>query len=154
MRLAFEADREARFAGAAPVMIQTVASDPNARVAYPGRDSHDYMMSEAERCPSWVNEITLRSLELARTYEPGAYITRIAPTPMLMIVATDDALTPSDLQQEAFNEAYQPKSSCFCRADITPSIENISTRQAPLQPSGLQNTCCDAAHIEFREDIK
>lgn len=109
MRLAFEADREARFAGAAPVMIQTVASDPNARVAYPGRDSHDYMMSEAERCPSWVNEITLRSLELARTYEPGAYITRIAPTPMLMIVATDDALTPSDLQQEAFNEAYQPK---------------------------------------------
>lgn len=62
MRLAFEADREARFAGAAPVMIQTVASDPNARVAYPGRDSHDYMMSEAERCPSWVNEITLRSL--------------------------------------------------------------------------------------------
>ncbi|OYR08657.1 BAAT / Acyl-CoA thioester hydrolase C terminal family protein [Brucella grignonensis] len=109
MRLAFEADREARFAGAAPATIQTVDPDPNASVAYPGPESHDYMMSEAERCPSWVNKITLRSLELARTYEPGAYIKRIAPTPMLMIVATDDALTPSDLQQEAFNEAYEPK---------------------------------------------
>lgn len=109
MRAAFEADREARFAGAAPVMIQTVDKDPNAAVAYPGAESHDYMMGEAERCPSWVNEITLRSLELARTYEPGVYIKRIAPSPLLMIVATDDALTPSDLQQDAFNEAHHPK---------------------------------------------
>lgn len=109
MRAAFEADREARFAGSAPATIRTVDKDPNAAVAYPGADSHDYMMSEAERCPSWVNEITLRSLELARTYEPGAYIKRIAPSPLLMITATDDALTPSDLQQDAFNEAHKPK---------------------------------------------
>lgn len=109
MRAAFEADREARFAGAAPVTIRTVDKDPNAPVAYPGAESYDYMMGEAERTPGWMNEITLRSLELARTYEPGAYMKRIAPSPMLMIVATDDSLTPSDLQQDAFNEAHHPK---------------------------------------------
>lgn len=109
MRAALEADREARFAGRPPATIQTVDRDPNAPVAYPGAESYDYMMSEAERCPSWVNEITLRSLELARTYEPGSYIKRIAPTPLLLITATEDSLTPSDLQQDAFIEAHQPK---------------------------------------------
>lgn len=77
--------------------------------AYPGRDSHDYMMDEASRCPAWLNGITLRSLELARSYEPGAYVTRIAPTPLLMKVANDDAQTPSDMQQEAFKQADQAK---------------------------------------------
>ncbi|HWD12262.1 alpha/beta hydrolase [Pseudochrobactrum sp. sp1633] len=109
LRLAFEADREARLTGAAPATILTVDADPNARVAYPGIDSYSYMTGEAARCPEWVNEITLRSLELARTYEPGVYIKRIAPTPLLMIAATEDALTPSDMQQEAFQQALEPK---------------------------------------------
>ena len=78
-------------------------------MAYPGPDSYAYMTGEAKRCPAWVNEVTLRSLELARAYEPAAYIRRIAPTPLLMIVATGDGLTPADLQQEAFNTAHQPK---------------------------------------------
>lgn len=109
LRAALEADREARFAGAAPATIRTVDKDPTAAVAYPEADSYEYMSSEAARCDGWVNEITLRSLELARTYEPGVYIKRIAPAPLLMIAATDDALTPTDLQQDAFNEAHHPK---------------------------------------------
>lgn len=115
MRAALEADRENRFAGKPPATIRTVDPDPNAAVAYPGAESHDYMMSEAERCPGWVNEITLRSLELARTYEPGVYIKRIAPTPLLLITATEDSLTPSDLQQDAFNEAHEPKKLMLVR---------------------------------------
>ncbi len=105
----FEADREARFAGELPARLTTVSEDSQAAVVYPGRDSFDYMAGEGKRSPSWVNEVTLRSIELARAYEPGVYIKRIAPVPLLMIIANDDALTPPDLQQEAFAEAYYPK---------------------------------------------
>ncbi|MGF7123013.1 fermentation-respiration switch protein FrsA (DUF1100 family) [Rhodococcus sp. BE178] len=104
-----EADREARFAGAPPQTIQTVSADPDAPVAYPQRDSYEYMTSEAARCPSWRNEITLRSIELARQYEPGTFVRRIGTTPLLMIVADADGLTPTDLQLDAFNAAHPPK---------------------------------------------
>ena len=109
LQAAFEADREARDAGLPPATLRMVDADPEAPVAYPGHDSYAYMTGEAQRCTAWVNEVTLRSLELARAYEPAAYIRRIAPTPLLMIVATGDGLTPADLQQEAFNTAHQPK---------------------------------------------
>ena len=88
-------------------MLRMVDADPEAPVAYPGPDSHAYMTGGA--VPAWVNEVTLRSLELARAYEPAAYIRRIAPTPLLMIVATGDGHDAADLQQEAFNTAHQPK---------------------------------------------
>lgn len=105
----FIADQDARFAGKLPRCLSIVSNDPGEVVAYPGRDSFAYMSEESERALFWVNEVTLRSLELARAYEPGGYIKRIAPTPLLMIIADDDALTPSDLQQEAFAQAYYPK---------------------------------------------
>ena len=148
LQAAFEADREARDAGLPPATLRMVDADPEAPVAYPGHDSYAYMTGEAQRCTAWVNEVTLRSLELARAYEPAAYIRRIAPTPLLMIVATGDGLTPADLQQEAFNTAHQPKQLCCCRA-ITPSTRNISNapaarrrlvRAAPaLTPKGQDN---------------
>ncbi|MFM0632383.1 alpha/beta hydrolase [Paraburkholderia xenovorans] len=109
LQAAFERDREARFAGEPPVTLPLIDADPEAAVAYPGRDSHDYMSGQARRCATWVNEVTLRSLELARAYMPGAYIRYIAPTPLMMIVATGDGLTPADLQQEAFRQAHEPK---------------------------------------------
>ncbi|MDR7084155.1 fermentation-respiration switch protein FrsA (DUF1100 family) [Arthrobacter ginsengisoli] len=109
LRAAFEADRETRFEGAAPRTIQLVDPDPHAAVAYPGEDSYGYMFGESSRCPGWVNEVTLRSLEMARAYEPGSFVPRIAPTPLLMIVAEDDVLTPVDLQQDAFEAAGEPK---------------------------------------------
>ncbi|SOE86817.1 X-Pro dipeptidyl-peptidase (S15 family) [Burkholderia sp. YR290] len=109
LQAAFERDREARFAGQPPITLPLIDADPEAAVAYPGHDSFDYMGTQAQRCESWVNEVTLRSLELARSYLPGTYIQYIAPTPLLMIVATGDGLTPADLQQEAFRQAHEPK---------------------------------------------
>ena len=59
--------------------------------------------------PTWRNEVTLRTLEYARAYEPGAYIEFISPTPFLMIIGCQDTLTCYDLQLEAYNRALEPK---------------------------------------------
>ena len=42
-------------------------------------------------------------------YNPAANIHRISPTPLLMVVAQDDRLTPTDLAIEAFQRAREPK---------------------------------------------
>jgi fermentation-respiration switch protein FrsA (DUF1100 family) len=57
----------------------------------------------------WPNRITLRSLELYGQYEPAAFIERISPKPLLVIVARDDTITyPVDCF-EAYARAREPK---------------------------------------------
>jgi fermentation-respiration switch protein FrsA (DUF1100 family) len=53
--------------------------------------------------------VTLRSVELLMEYEPSAYLERISPTPLLMVVAAGDHLTPTDLALEAYQLAREPK---------------------------------------------
>jgi len=42
-------------------------------------------------------------------YEPGHWISRVSPTPLLMVVATHDTITLSDLELAAYERALQPK---------------------------------------------
>ena len=58
---------------------------------------------------AYANEITLRSLDLLRCYEPISFVERIAPTPLLMIVADQDTQTPVAWQRQAFERAGEPK---------------------------------------------
>jgi fermentation-respiration switch protein FrsA (DUF1100 family) len=109
-RAAFEADREARYGGAEPGMIPVVAEDPFAPCALPTPDSWQWF-SEAGRtiAPSWRNEVTLRSVEMFTEYEPGTYLPWISPTPLLMVVAREDHLTPAEFAIAAFEQAHEPK---------------------------------------------
>ncbi len=43
-------------------------------------------------------------------YNPAANIQLISPTPLLMVVASNDTLTPTDLAIAAYERALQPKS--------------------------------------------
>lgn len=105
----FHADRLARLQGQAPGMIQTVGTPEETNIAYPDADSYAYMMGESKRVPAWRNETTIRSIEAARFYEPGHWIDRIGPKPLLMIVADNDTTTPADMQLGAFERAREPK---------------------------------------------
>lgn len=109
-RQMFDADREARFRGEPPAMVPAVSEDPAGPAAMPTPDSWQWFTSTHEqRAPSWRNEITLRSVEMLSEYEPVSYIARIAPTPLLMLVAQDDVLTPTELALGAFAQAREPK---------------------------------------------
>ena len=57
----------------------------------------------------YVNEITLRTFDLLRTYEPATFVPQISPTPLMMIIAGDDVTTPTAWQHEAFASAAAPK---------------------------------------------
>lgn len=106
----FVADREARFRGEPPALVPAVSEDPAGPAAMPTADSWRWFtQTHEQRAPSWRNEITLRSVEMLSEYEPGTYVARIAPTPLLMLVARDDVLTPTELALAAYAQAREPK---------------------------------------------
>jgi uncharacterized protein len=106
----FDADRAARFRGEPPAMVPVVAEDPLAPSALPTPDSWTWFTETHEsRAPSWRNEVTLRSVEMFTEYEPATYLPWISPTPLLMIVAEGDHLTPADLAIAAYERAAEPK---------------------------------------------
>jgi uncharacterized protein len=109
LRAGFAADRTARLLGAAPATLPVVAEDGGA-CALPTEDSLTFFTTlPKENLGRWQNEITLRSMEMFTEYEPGDYIARIAPTPLMMVVGDKDHLTPADLTLKAYEEALEPK---------------------------------------------
>jgi fermentation-respiration switch protein FrsA (DUF1100 family) len=126
-------DRLARLRGEAPRVVQAFADDS---------DSVRFNQSLPPECrANWRNEITVRSWELYNEYEPAAFIERISPTPLLMIVPTDDTMTPSEDALAAYNRALEPKKlvivpgdhyvvygDCFettCRAAVDWFLEHL-----------------------------
>lgn len=107
---AFEEDRAARYAGAAPQLVEVVNEDPKSDCALPGQDSYEFFVgSQQYRAPAWRNEVTLRSIEMLNEYEPASVIDRISPTPLMMLVAKRDLLTVTDLALKAYEQALHPK---------------------------------------------
>lgn len=110
LRAQFDADREARFRGEAPMMVPVVTADPAGVAALPTADSWEWFTATGKtRAPAWRNEVTLRTLEMLSEYEPGSYVRQISPTPLLMIVAAQDHLAVADEAFAAYNRALEPK---------------------------------------------
>ena len=85
LRAAFDADRAARYGGAAPTMVPVVSEDLFGAAALPTPDSWAWFTETARaRAPSWKNEVTLRSIESFTEYEPGSYIRFISPSPFAL----------------------------------------------------------------------
>jgi fermentation-respiration switch protein FrsA (DUF1100 family) len=63
----------------------------------------------AASAPAWRNEVTVGSLDAILEHAPARFIDLVAPRPLLMILAKDDAIAPPDSIREAFNRAGGPK---------------------------------------------
>jgi fermentation-respiration switch protein FrsA (DUF1100 family) len=108
-RAALDGDRLHRFAGGEPTVLAVVTPDPMAQAVMPSTDAYEWFSKTSAQAPNWKNEMTVRSLEMVIEYNPASYINRIAPTPLLMIVAADDVVAPYALALDAYEQAREPK---------------------------------------------
>ncbi|PQP15152.1 alpha/beta hydrolase [Rhodococcus opacus] len=110
LREGFDADRLARFNGADPATLPVVDIDPLAPSAMPSPDSYAWFTESGRTiAPNWRNEVTLRSVEMLSEYVPAHFIEYISPTPLLLLPAVDDKVTPTDLALAAYARAREPK---------------------------------------------
>lgn len=64
---------------------------------------------QATLAPTFRNRITADSVERMFEHAPGLHIARISPTPLLMILASQDQEVPGDVVRAAFARAGEPK---------------------------------------------
>ena len=79
-------DERRQFHGEPPAIQAVVSSDPAIRAAYRSQDAIAFYNQPVPE-GVWQNSMTVRSSRAARKYEPGVWISRVSPTPLLMIVA-------------------------------------------------------------------
>src|SRR5690606_36421973 len=103
-----DAERRARFDGAEPVTIPVCSNDPEVPAAFPGEFTYNYFHRFTDKAHNWKNACTLRSIDYALSYDVTGFMERIAPTPLLMVLASVDTTTPTDLALEAFDLAHEP----------------------------------------------
>jgi cephalosporin-C deacetylase-like acetyl esterase len=104
----FAEDERAQARGSAPHYQAVVSADPAVSAAYRAPEAIDFYL----RWPAdgiWENAVTVRSTRAARMYEPGVWIGRVSPTPMLMVVALNDTIAVADLALAAYERALEPK---------------------------------------------
>ena len=102
-------DERAQARGEAPRLQAVVNKDIGVPASYRTKDAIDFYLQPLGPGARWDNVVTVRSTRLARMYEPGVWAPRIGPKPLMMIVATQDTVTLTDLALEAYERAHQPK---------------------------------------------
>ena len=106
----FAAERSERAAGNPLMMVPVVAEDPiKTPCVLPTKEAWDWCTKAATRAPNWKSLVTMRSFEMIASFEPMAYIDRIAPRPLMMIGAERDDLIPIEASRQAFERAQGPK---------------------------------------------
>ncbi|HET6878992.1 MAG TPA: alpha/beta hydrolase [Pirellulales bacterium] len=86
-----------------------VVNQPGGAATLPGDEAWNWKKRTAPLAPNWRNEVTVRSLIAAMRDSIRPYIPRIAPTPLLMVVATRDHYCFTGEQRRAFATAGEPK---------------------------------------------
>jgi fermentation-respiration switch protein FrsA (DUF1100 family) len=123
----FDQDERAQLAGKPPAMQAVVSSDLSIPAVY---RSPDAIAFYNQKIPDglWKNEVTVRSGRRAKMYEPGNWISRISPTPLLMVVASHDVLTLTDLELAAYERALEPKKLVMIPGNhFSPYLEQFDT---------------------------
>jgi len=127
----FVADRDARCRGEAP---------RTTRPARAGSQTWDWVEATGT-ATIYPNEITLRSLELLGGYEPRDYIARIAPTPLLMVLATQDTRRPTPDSSPRSSAPVSQSAWCRSTAGTTTCTRSCSARRAAPPATGSCSTC-------------
>jgi hypothetical protein len=106
---AFAQDDRAQFRGEPTRYQAIVSSDPAVPASYRTHDAIDFYLQAVPEGTVFENTVTVRSNRAARMYEPGAFITRVSPTPLLMVIALNDTITLTDVALAVYGRALEPK---------------------------------------------
>jgi fermentation-respiration switch protein FrsA (DUF1100 family) len=111
-------DRANIIAGGQPVMVKILPTTEEEKQAFRNGTSGSVVSDPAvvnfteeleTRGWQWTTDIALQGMAAVELHKPAAFISRIAPTPLLMLVAENDSTTPTQFQLAAFGEAGEPK---------------------------------------------
>ena len=102
-------DERGQARGESPRRQAVVSEDTAIPASYRTKDAIDFYLQPLRDGARWENTVTMRSTRLARMYEPGVWAPRISPTPLLMIVASHDTITLTDLALASYERALEPK---------------------------------------------
>jgi cephalosporin-C deacetylase-like acetyl esterase len=106
---AFAEDERTQARGEPPHYQALVGADPAVPASYRSPEAIDFFLQPLPEGTLWENTVTIRSTRAARMYEPGVWIDRVSPTPLLMVVALNDTVTVADLALAAYERALEPK---------------------------------------------
>ena len=109
LEASFIDDDRRQFAGEPPATQLVVSADPATPAAYHSPDAVAFYHQPVPEGAHWENQVTLRSSRAARMYEPGQWVSRVSPTPLLMIIGLSDTVTLADTGLAAYERALQPK---------------------------------------------
>src|SRR5262249_29071528 len=108
LEAAFIDDERRQYRGEAQATQAVVSSDPAVAASYYAPDAVAFYNQPVPE-GVWQNVVTSRSTRAARNYEPGNWVSRVSPTPLLLIIGLQDTITLTDLALQAYERALQPK---------------------------------------------
>lgn len=139
------ADRHAIKSGGTGATVPVVAANPEdarngSQAVLHGPGVFEFLQEMRTNGNTWETHITMQSLLNVFIFEPQAFIHRVSPTPLLMVVADSDTVVSTSGQLKAFSLAYEPKrvavlKNCthFDPYYATKFEENITTQIKFLQ---------------------
>jgi fermentation-respiration switch protein FrsA (DUF1100 family) len=90
-------------------VIRESGGDPDAPAFLPQPESTAWFEKAGGPGSGWKNAFTLRGLGGELPFDPSYAAPFIAPTPLLMIVATEDRVAPANVARSAYALAQDPK---------------------------------------------
>lgn len=98
--------------------IAVVCEDEGGSAFLAQSESWRWFSAEGGRPGStWRNQVTIRSDGGPAVFDPGLAVAHLAPTPLLMIVATEDRLAPTDVAFASFARAGEPRELVLVEGD-------------------------------------
>jgi fermentation-respiration switch protein FrsA (DUF1100 family) len=82
---------------------------PAGTPSFMGAAGHDWHVRMAAEHPTFINEMTTSSLPAIYLDDPVAFVESVSPTPVLMILASRDETTPSDVARAVYERLAEPK---------------------------------------------
>jgi uncharacterized protein len=114
-------------AGGTPRQLRFSA--PAGEASIVGPDWFSWFEQAEREFPTYRNAITVRSIEYMATFDAGAFIHLIAPTPLLMILAEKDEFIPVPFNRAHFDRAGEPKRLFTYDGGHTASYDDPATRE-------------------------